>query len=299
MHKIIDLAIKIKYILALSLSVAVLFFVFGVTSAVDNPQYGGIGLSGSISSDPPTQAATITSPSNSAVFTSIPITVSGFCPNDLMVKIFKNGIFSGSVMCSNNSYSIQIDLFAGQNELIARVYDSLDQAGPDSNKVTVTYSTPTPSFTSVVSLTSNFARKGADPQKELQWPVIISGGTPPYAISVDWGDGSDADLYSTSTPGEFTIKHTYEQSGAYRVLVKCSDSNGSVAYLQLVAISNGQASDQADEDAAATGSGQGAGGISWQIMAITIPVIVTTFWLGVRYEKNQVKKRIEEGKHPY
>lgn len=298
MHKIVDLTIKTRGLFVLGFITLLSFAVSINSSAVENPQYDGIGLSGSISTAPPTQAATITSPSNGAVFTTLPVTVTGFCPNDLMIKIFKNDIFSGAVMCSNNNYSIQIDLFAGQNELIARVYDSLDQAGPDSNKVTVTFSTPTPSFTSVVSITSNYARKGADPQKELQWPIIISGGTLPYAISVDWGDGSDADLYSTSSPGEFTIKHTYEQSGTYRVLVKCSGSNGSVAYLQLVAISNGDASDKSGEDAAA-GGGQGSSTISWQITAITIPVIISTFWLGVRYEKNQVKKRIEEGKHPY
>ncbi len=67
--------------------------------------------------------------------------MSGICPGDLLVKIFKNNVFAGSVQCKNGSYSIVIDLFSGQNELVARVYDALDQPGPDSNKPQLILST--------------------------------------------------------------------------------------------------------------------------------------------------------------
>jgi hypothetical protein len=56
-----------------------------------------------------------------------------------LVKIFKNNVFGGSVQCDRGNFSLQSDLFVGTNELVARVFDELDQPGPDSNIVTVTF----------------------------------------------------------------------------------------------------------------------------------------------------------------
>ena len=211
------------------------------TFAVTNPQNGGIGMQGTINEVPPTQGATITSPANGASFTQLPVTVTGWCPNGLLVKIYSNGIFSGSVMCAGSSYSAKTDLFSGRNDLTAIVYDSLDQAGPSSNTVTVNYvaNTANANVANLVALTSNYARRGADPDQILTWPIIISGGAAPYALSVDWGDGLASDLYTSSSAGEYTIQHTYNKSGTYSVLIKAADNNGRDAYLQLVAVANG------------------------------------------------------------
>jgi hypothetical protein len=292
-----------KVIIGLVAGVVIFLVSSGIVFAQSYPpqtQSGNVGLEGKISAPPPTQAATITSPANGAVFTSIPITITGYCPNGLLVKIFKNNVFSGSVMCNNGSYSIQIDLFSNRNDLVARVYDSLDQAGPDSNTVSITFNDEAaiPDIASRVSLTSNYARRGANPKELLTWPIIISGGSAPYAVSIDWGDSSSSDVYSVSTPGEFTAKHQYEQSGVYRVLVKASDKNGIVAYLQLVAISNGDAKQAGT--AGATADDQNKNTIvMWQPAAIAIPFIIGSFWLGKRYEKIQIKKHLEKGEHPF
>src|SRR5665213_999026 len=158
---------------------------------------GSIGIQGTIPSPPPARGATIVVPSNGDVFTNVPITVSGLCPTGLLVKIFDNNVFVGSTVCVNGSYSLQIDLFSGRNDLVARVYDALDQAGPDSNTVTVTFNDAQfLQFGTHVSLTSDFAERGAPPGQKLDWPVILSGGTAPYAVSVDWGDGTATDLLS-------------------------------------------------------------------------------------------------------
>jgi len=261
---------------------------------------GGVGLEGKISAPPPTQAPTITQPSNGAVFSNLPITVRGWCPKDLLIKVFRNNVFSGSAMCSNNSYSMQIDLFSAVNQLHAIGYDSLDQASPESNKVTVTYhdSVNVSNIENRVILTSNYARRGANPNELLTWPIIISGGTAPYALTVDWGDGSKSDVYSVPTPGEFTIKHQLAQSGIYRVLIKAADKNASIAYLQLVAIGNGEAKQVAGASATKTAIA-GKTTVLWQPAAIAIPLILSTFWLGKRYEKQRVKKRLEHGEHPF
>jgi hypothetical protein len=265
-------------------------------------QSEGIGLTGTVSTPPPSQAATIVSPSNGAVYRTLPITVSGWCPADLLVKMFKNNVFSGSAMCQSNSYSIQIDLFSDRNDLVARVYDSFDQAGPDSNTVTVTFddSTARPEIAARISLTSNYARRGANPGELLTWPIVVSGGQAPYAISVDWNDSTSADVYTATTPGELTIKHQYGQSGVYRVLIKASDTNGAIAYLQLVAIGNGEVTQSvagASSDTKTATKGKTV--IMWQPAAIAIPLVVSTFWFGKKYEMVRVKRRLMRGEHPF
>jgi hypothetical protein len=115
---------------------------------------GSVGLEGKINSEPPKTGATITLPRDGTTVTNLPTTISGLCPTGLLVKIYKNNVFAGSAQCNNGSFSIQIDLFSGRNELVARVYDSLDQAGPDSNTVVVTFPLNTAISANRVSLTS-------------------------------------------------------------------------------------------------------------------------------------------------
>ena len=266
-----------------------------------NPtQAGSSGLQGTISSPPPKQAATISLPVNGQVFTQTPITVSGSCPNGLLVKLFSNNIFVGSVMCDSGSYSLQIDLFSGQNDLVARVYDALDQAGPDSNKVSVTFQDGQfAAFGQRISLTSSYARMGANPGEKLSWPIILSGGTGPYAISVDWGDSSAPLLQSAAFAGSLNIDHVYKSAGVYRVVVRATDTNGQTAFLQLVGVGTGKVA-----QSGVTGSGGGVTTVTkhvfvWWPFAVFLPIILTTFWLGKRYELQAIHRQLEEQTRNY
>ena len=284
----------------LGVMAAVLLVAPAVYAQSQNPQDGAIGVQGRLSAPPPTVGATISFPSNGQGFNTLPVTVSGICPNDLLVKIFKNNVFAGSVMCANGSYSLVIDLFNGQNELVARVYDALDQAGPDSNVVTVVYTDSRSGTASRVSLTSNFAKRGANPSETLVWPIILSGGNGPYAISVDWGDGKTPDLISRPFPGTFDIEHVYDSPGIYNIIVKATDANGGVAFLQLVGVANGALSqDSGGQAATDSGAAQAQTTILWQPAALLIPLILFTFWLGKKYELKMLKKRIEQGERPF
>lgn len=272
-----------------------------VSAQSPNPQDGAIGVQGTLSSPPPTQAATIAVPTNGQGFNTLPVTVSGLCPTDLLVKVFKNNVFAGSVVCKNGSYSLIIDLFNGQNELVARVYDALDQAGPDSNVVTVIYTDTRQGTTSRVSLTSNFAKRGANPGQTLTWPIIISGGEGPYAVSVDWGDGKTPDLISQPFPGTFDIKHAYDSPGVYNIIIKATDKNGGVAFLQLVGIANGALSQDngGEGESSEGGSTTPQIRILWQPAAILVPLLMSTFWLGRKYELKMLRKKIELGERPF
>ena len=256
-----------------------------------NPQSQTLGFEGTVPGAPPTQAATIAIPTNGQVFTSTPITVSGLCLSGLLIKIFTNNVFVGAVQCSGGSYSLKVDLFSGANSLIARDYDNLDQQGPDSNSVTVTFNDAQfAQFGTRVTLSSDFARQGVNPGSLLTWPLILSGGAGPYAISVDWGDGSSAELKSVSFTGIVNVDHTYNQAGVYTVVAKATDANNTSAYLQLVGVANGKISGLLSSNATPSTTKTI---ILWQPMVIAIPVIALTFWLGRRHELYIIRRTIE------
>lgn len=263
-------------------------------AAVENPQSGSLGIQGKIPSEPPKSGATITAPSNGQSFSKTPITVAGLCPNGLLVKVFSNNVFMGAVQCANGSYSLQIDLFSGRNDLIARVFDSLDQAGPDSNMVTVTFNDPQFSALGgdLLTLTSSYAQRGANPGDTLTWPVILTGGTSPYALSIDWGDSKTDDLLSVSFPGTIDLSHIYDTAGVYRVVVRATDKNGLTAFLQVVAVANGAITSnvpgKTDENK------QPDTRVSWAPAAISIPLIFVAFWLGGKYELATLRRHLEQ-----
>lgn len=263
-------------------------------SPVENPQAGSVGLEGRIPSKPPTQAPTISTPTNGQSFTQTPITVAGLCPRGLLIKVFANNVFVGSVMCDSGSYTILVDLFAGQNDIVARAYDAFDQAGPDSNIVKVTFNDTqfSPFGGSLLSLTSSYAQRGSNPGETLTWPVILSGGTGPYAISVDWGDNKAPDLISRQFAGTIDLKHVYSAAGVYRVIVKATDKNGLTAYLQLVAIANGAIITNVPADESEK-KPQVVTRVLWLPAAASVLLIFVAFWLGRRYELAALRKKLE------
>jgi hypothetical protein len=285
------------YSLLLGLTIA-----FGLVSAVhaqlgsqQNPQSDLTGLQGTIPSPAPTTAATISLPVNGRTFTATPITVSGLCSTGLLVKVFSNNIFIGSVQCANGSFSLQVDLFSGQNDIVARVYDALDQAGPDSNTVSVTFENAQfAAFGQRVTMTSKYAKRGANPGSQLTWPIILSGGTGPYALSIDWGDGTAASLKSVPFPGSVDITHVYQSAGVYRVIVKATDVNGQVAFLQLVGVANGQVTQDGTAATSAGGNTVTKTVFVWWPFAVLFVLIILAFWLGTRYELQAIHRQIEK-----
>ncbi len=284
------------------LSLVLLLGITSHSSALGSPnpnQSSATGVQGTISSPPPRTAATIVTPVPGRVFTSVPVTVSGLCTTGLLVKVFSNNIFVGSVQCTSGSYSLQADLFSGQNDLVSRVYDALDQAGPDSSTVTITFQDAQfAAFGQRISLSSNLAKLGADVGSKLSWPIILSGGTGPYAISVDWGDNSAADLQSQPFASSFNISHVYAAAGIYRVVVKATDSTGAAAFLQIVGVGNGAVT-QATSSSSSNGSGTiQVRYIWWPVLAI-LPIMLAAFWVGKRYELAAIHKQIERQTEQY
>jgi len=248
-----------------------------------SPIPGSFGLEATKRKPPPTVGATITTPGNGSSFTTSPITVNGICPNDLLVQVFNNGVLVGAVMCKSGSFSVQVSLFAGTNELTALVYDEIDQEGPASNTVTINYTdTRFTAFGALITLTSSYGRRSAAAGSELSWPLQVSGGTGPYAFSIDWGDVSAPQLKSQPLAGLVTIAHVYKKAGIYTVNIKVTDVNGVSAFLQVIAVASGKVdsttagASTAPEGGAVTSPPQ----ILWIPTAISLILLVPAFLLG-------------------
>jgi hypothetical protein len=291
------------------LHVTQVFFIFLVTFLILNTAQGfaaqqtqsdSTGVEGTIPGDPPSSAATISLPRNGQNFSSLPITASGICQKGLLVEIFDNNVFVGSTLCRSGSYSIQIDLFNGKNDLIARVYDSLNQTGPDSSTTTVFFNSILAPTVSRPSLTTAYARRGADPDSLLSWPIALSGGSGPYALSIDWGDQTPLDLVSRQNSGTFNIEHAYSHSGVYNITVKATDVNGAATFLQLVGVANGQIQ-QSSSVGKNTGSGRSATtqkSVLWWPLVLSLVVSFVAFWLGKRHQLETIRSRLRRGERP-
>lgn len=279
---------------ALLLAVGLILGVYTSYAASPGPESSSIGLSGIVPGKPPTVAATIDSPKEGARFSTTPISVTGSCPKGTLVELFKNNIFAGSIPCTaDGRYSLDIDLLIGPNVLLARVYDDLNQPGPDSNKPTVHYDALPAQAGPLTSLDFGGAQmllntdavfRGVFPNEEMHMPIDILGGTPPYAINVQWGDSSNK-VVPRGNNQSFTIEHVYTRPGTYQIRIQGSDANGRVAFMTVAAIVNGQPATVTGSSEPTVSNGTLARLLTLWPLYTSVVAIAISFWLGERREK--------------
>lgn len=129
-------------LLALILTGALLFSNLSVLRAYGVTQAGSVNVSVNVYGTPPTQGADITFPATNARTELKQLEVRGTCPDQTLVSLYRNGIFSGSTVCSSSSYTIVTDLSPGINVLQAQNYDGMNQAGPTTPQVVIEYDEP-------------------------------------------------------------------------------------------------------------------------------------------------------------
>lgn len=262
------------------------------------PGSGSIGLSGSMPGKPPTIAAVIESPRNLQRFSESPVTFSGTCPAGTLVELFKNDIFAGSTPCDEHGkFSIDIDLLIGQNIVFAKVYDSLNQPGPDSNKVTVFYDALPAQAGSLdplnldgtqLLLNTEAVFRGMFPEEEFSIPIDVLGGAPPYAINIQWGDTSNK-VVPRSSNATFKANHIYQKAGNYRITLQATDAKDRVAFLTVAAIVNGQPNTAASTPVK-TEATPNQLLLLWPLYTGAFAMVVS-FWLGEIREKRVLAKR--------
>ena len=248
-----------------------------------DPKPGSFGVEATKKQAPPNQAPTISTPGNGASYSDSPITVTGICVSDLLVQLYNNGVMVGSVVCKNNTYSLQVSLFAGTNDLTAIMYDDLEQASPVSNTVTVNYTdTRFTAFGQQITLTSSYGRRSAPAGNMLTWPLQLSGGTGSYAFSINWGDGSKADLMSQPLSGVISIGHKYKKAGIYSVNITVTDVNGVKGFLQVIAVSAGKVDGATAAQVGEAEQAVSGARILWLPYIILLLLLIPTYWLGRR-----------------
>ncbi|HEY4963350.1 MAG TPA: hypothetical protein VIH90_01505 [Candidatus Saccharimonadales bacterium] len=213
-----------------------------------------------------TTGAAILSPTDGATLSAQTITVTGNCPDNSYVKLSVNNTFSGVAWCaSDNTWLIQTSLSVGQNTLLAQDYNVTDVPGPVTSAVNVSYTEPIASVlppapqpqvtrndsqTAIsigsavantgdtglpVVLSSDFHYQAFDSSSDFSWTFDLSGGTPPYILTVDWGDGTNSTIDVPTDP-VIVLHHKYANPGYYPLLIKTSDAKGSLKTLQLAAL---------------------------------------------------------------
>lgn len=247
-------------------------FIVGMTYQTIADDYAVTAV---VQAEPLTEGATITYPVDGASLTSTPINVSGTCPYGSYVKLYDNGLFSGVAWCvPAGTFQIETDLFDGKNVLLAEAFNITDQQGPATPSISIDYqapaqansgssgssssssnqstgsnssvgaasssansensgsvaSTPTP-----LLLTTDFQYQTFTTSTTFSWSMDLEGGTPPYTVGINWGDGQTSTAVYKTDP-VFKITHDYKKQGYYPIKVDAVDAHGNHRLIQLAAL---------------------------------------------------------------
>lgn len=69
--------------------------------------------------------------------------------------------------------------------------------------------------------------------------LVITGGMPPYTVTVDWGDGSSYRKDNINTTPLY-LTHVFTSPADYQPIIRATDQNGNAASLQIVVIVRGE-----------------------------------------------------------
>jgi hypothetical protein len=232
-----------------------------------------------------TGEVTIDYPTDGQHFTTSDIIVSGRCPAGSIVTVYDNDAIRGSARClevnKHGEYSIPIRLFAGKNVLRARAVNELGVGDLESNIVTVYFDVPSGCGSGQYFLLPVEGVVNAAPGAEVLRHVVIIGGTQPYVLTWDWGDGNVSTSVAPAQ-GQTELSHVYKSIGIYTVGVKAVDKNGAVATTQIItAVLNSGNTDLPGRL------------LSYWPLALLILLLLSTYLLGHRRGR-LYERRLEE-----
>ena len=129
-------------LLALLFTGVLLFANLGVLRVYGMESSGSATITANIYGAAPTEGAVITFPSTNTTTDYKYVQVSGTCPDQTLVAIYRNGDFASSTLCDSGTFSVTVQLVAGDNVLQAQDYDGVNQPGPTTPQIVVTYTPP-------------------------------------------------------------------------------------------------------------------------------------------------------------
>ncbi len=206
-----------------------------------------IAVSASVAAVMPTTAPVITLPANNSTTNFGAVTVSGTCPTSnlpIIIGVFDGSNLIGSAQCTGGkTFSLPVMLGYGTHRLTAAVFSATGQRGSTSVPVTITVMPP-PVLSRVEQLSElsplrivvrdTFVTLQANGQ--AVWQGNIEGGSTPYRVQVDWGDGTSSE-YTVGDQTQQSYSHHYTYVHAYTITVQVKDAAGQATMLQSAAIS--------------------------------------------------------------
>ncbi|MEX1059161.1 MAG: hypothetical protein WEC17_01895, partial [Candidatus Saccharimonadales bacterium] len=84
----------------------------------------------------------------------------------------------------------------------------------------------------------------------------------------------------------------------YNITIKASDSKGQTAFLQVVGIGNGPIQ-QTAATAKPTTTTSTSNRILLISLAVALPLLLSSFWLGKKHQLQVIRTRIRRGERPF
>lgn len=123
----------------------------------------------------------------------------------------------------------------------------------------------------------------AEPGTPVDFELAVSGGTPPYSVAWDYGDGHTEQTTAASA-GPLKATHGYTSAGAYQITIRVRDTGGRMALVQLAVIVSGPTG------VPTSTHDSGLLGFVWPLL-IMVALTVLSFWLGERRKLDQVQNQ--------
>lgn len=198
---------------------------------------------------------TIDVPAKGSSTTSDIVTVSGRCPvitPAIIIAIYRNSLLAGSVQCdSGGGYSVPISLEPGQNKLVATVVTITNGIGNSSEEMVVNKDTQQAEipvalgqkekvedlerYTPLLRVLAKDVYVLLNMDGKGTWRGSIAGGTAPYQIAFNWGDGF-IDRRTVFDNSEQTFIHDYEIVQPRALVISVTDATGVTTALRSMAI---------------------------------------------------------------
>jgi len=302
-----------SYPLLIALLIAIGGFLYSAQQSVGAISQS-VTVTATVPGPPPKIGARFALQQNHVMATQNVLPLSGSCASQTVVVVANNGQTAGSTPCTTNgAFSLPVQLQNGTNVLQAYDYDTLNQTGPETPILVVTYDTATssvsaaqvqnstalkssypllntPTFMSAcynfkgATLTSTTTTslgvitgcilRGIQPGEQSHLGLTTYGGTLPYTASIDWGDKITSILKITDSSYQL-IPFTYRSPGIYTVAIHLTDARGATTFMQTMIEVDG-----APTAIVSTTTNDASSALAW-LEEIPIPVYIFTLSLTV------------------
>jgi hypothetical protein len=167
-------------------------------------------------------APVINSPKTGDIVDGNEITVRGTAPPNSQIELWNRGKPIGSAFANRNGFwAITIQLSEYAYELVARA--CIRGVCSDFSSPPVTFFRKTPPSNGFKIELDKYMLRG-NTLKPVIAHVYIRGGTAPYTINVDWGDGKKDSFTISKT--EFNVAHRYRHADHFNAIINGTDANG-------------------------------------------------------------------------